>query len=175
MSATVDQTGSEQTATAVKSASQACASLDREILSVLSSEEVAGIGREVAQIADGNGWHEFKSSVVLVRAIVSWLGEPAVQPLGFHGNGIGPLEVVAKVGKYYITGFGIETDDDLTVNTCQRHRSRFSQSHFEPMNLGVTNARFTMDGAVAKRATARLAAILTEEIDPDIALAVLEA
>jgi hypothetical protein len=175
MSATVDQSGTEQTATAVNSASRACASLDREILAVLTSEEGAALGREVAQIVHGDGWHEFKSSVVLVRAIVAWLGGAAVQPLGFYGNGIGPLEVVAKVGKYYITGFGIETDDDVTVNTCQRHRARFSQSHFEPMDLGVTNARFTMDGAMAKRATDRLAAILTEEVDPDIARAVLEA
>jgi hypothetical protein len=175
MSATVDQPDSQQTATSVKGPSQAVTSLNREFLAVLSNEEVAGIGRAVAQIVRGDGWHEAKASVVLIGSIVAWLGADAVKPLGFHGNGLGPVEVVAKVGKYYITGFGIENEDDLTVNACQRHRARFSQSRFEDMDLGLSNTRFTMGSPLAQRAADRVAAILSEEIDPEIALVVLGA
>jgi hypothetical protein len=30
-------------------------------------------------------------------------------PIGFYANGTGPVEVLAKVGSYYLTGRGIET------------------------------------------------------------------
>jgi hypothetical protein len=82
---------------------------------------------------------------------------------------------VAKVGKYYITGHGIENEDDLTVNACQRHRARFSQSRLDDMDLGQPNTRFTMGSPLALRAIDRLAALLVDEIDPEIARVVLGA
>ena len=175
MSATVDQPDRQQNVTTVKGPSQAVTSLNREFLSVLVNEEVAGIGRAVAQIVRGDGWHEAKASAVLVAAVVGWLGQDAVHPLGFYANGTGPVEVVAKIGKYYITGHGIENEDDLTVNACQRHRARFSQSRLEDMDLGQPNTRFTMGSPLAQRAADRLAALLSEEIDPEIARVVLGA
>ena len=175
MSATVDQPDRQQTATTVKGPSQAVTSLNREFLSVLVNEEVAGIGRAVAQIVRGDGWHEAKASAVLAAAVVGWLGADAVHPLGFFANGTGPVEVVSKVGRYYVTGYGIETEDDLTVNACQRHRARFSQSRLEEMDLGQPNTRFTMGSPLALRAVDRLAALLSEEIDPEIARVVLGA
>jgi hypothetical protein len=171
----VDQPDRQQSVTTVKGPSQAVVSLNREFLAVLVNEEVAGIGRAVAQIVRGDGWHEAKASAVLVAAVIGWLGADAVQPLGFYANGTGPVEVVAKVGKYYVTGHGIETEDDLTVNACQRHRARFSQSRLEDMDLGLPNTRFTMGSPLALRASDRLAALLADEIDPEIARVVLGA
>jgi hypothetical protein len=172
MSTTVDH---QQSVSTVKGPSQAVTSLNREFLSVLVNEEVAGIGRAVAQIVRGDGWHEAKASAVLVAAVIGWLGADAVQPLGFYANGTGPVEVVAKVGRYYLTGHGIENEDDLTVNACQRHRARFSQSRLEDMDLGQPNTRFTMGSPLALRAIDRLASLLAEEIDPEIARVVLGA
>jgi hypothetical protein len=175
MSTTVDQPDHQQSVSTVKGPSQAVTSLNREFLSVLVNEEVAGIGRAVAQIVRGDGWHEAKASAVLVAAVIGWLGADAVQPLGFYANGTGPVEVVAKVGRYYLTGHGIENEDDLTVNACQRHRARFSQSRLEDMDLGQPNTRFTMGSPLALRAIDRLASLLAEEIDPEIARVVLGA
>ena len=171
----VDQPDHQQNAAVAKGPSQAVISLNREFQAVLVNEEVAGIGRAVAQIVRGDGWHEAKASAVLVAAVVGWLGQDVVQPLGFYANGTGPVEVVGKVGKYYITGHGIEKEDDLTVNACQRHRARFSQSRLDDMDLGQPNTRFTMGSPLALRAIDRLAALLVDEIDPEIARVVLGA
>jgi hypothetical protein len=175
MSATVDQPDRQQQATSAKGPAQAVKSLNREFRSVLVSEEAAEIGRAVAQIVRGDGWYEAKASAVLVSAIVAWLGREAVQPLGFYANGTGPVEVVAKVGDFIISAHGIETEDDLTRNACERHRARYSQSRLDDMDLGNPNSRFTMGTALAQRSAERLAALLSEEIDPEIARVVLGA
>lgn len=175
MSATVDQPDRQQNVTTAKGLGQAVTSLNREYLAVLANEEVAGIGRAVAQIVRGEGWHEARASAVLISAIVGWLGADAVQPLGFYANGTGPVEVVARIGHYYITGHGIENQEDLTINCCQRHRARFSQSRLDELDLSATNTRFTMGSPLAQRASDRLAVVLTEEIDPEIARVVLGA
>jgi hypothetical protein len=175
MSATVDQPDRSQNVTTVKGLSQAVISLNREFRAVLVNEEVAGIGRAVAQIVRGDGWHEAKASAVLAMAIVGWLGADVVAPLGFFANGTGPVEIVAKVGNYYLTGHGIETEDDLTRNACERHRARFSQSRLEEMDLANPNTRFTMGSPLAQRAADRLVVVLSEEIDAEIARVVLGA
>jgi hypothetical protein len=169
----LDQPDRQQNLTTAKGLGPAVISLNREFQAVLVNEEVAGIGRAVAQIVRGDGWHEAKASAVLVASVVGWLGVGSVRTLGFYANGTGPVEVVAKVGNYYITGHGIESEDDITVNACQRHRARFSQSKFDDMDLSQTNPRFTMGSPLAQRAVDRLATLLTEEIDPEIALVVL--
>jgi hypothetical protein len=156
-----------------KSQNQAVTSLSREYQAVLVSEEAANIGRTVSQIVRGDGWHEAKASAVLVDALIGWLGLDVVTPLGFFANGTGPVEVIAQVGNYYITGFGIESVEDLTVNCCERHRARFSQSRldkFDPKSLG---ARFTWGSPLAQRAADRLAVLLAQEVDPEIARVVL--
>jgi hypothetical protein len=43
------------------------------------------------------------------------------------------------------------------------------------MDLAVSNSRFTMGSPLAQRAADRLAALLADEIDPEIALVVLGA
>ena len=171
----MDQPDRQQNVTTAKGPSQAVTSLNREFRAVLVNEEVAGIGRAVAQIVRGDGWHEAKASAVLTGAIVGWLGADAVTPLGFFANGTGPVEVVARVGRYYMTGHGVETEDDLTRNCCERHRARFSQSRLEELDLAMPNTRFTMGSPLAQRAADRLAAVLAEEIDPEIARVVLGA
>jgi hypothetical protein len=171
----VDQPDRQQNVITVKGPSRAVTSLNREFRAVLANEEVAGIGRAVAQIVRGDGWYEARASAVLAAAVVAWLGADAVQPLGFFANGTGPVEVAAKVGNYYLTGHGIESEDDLTRNACERHRARFSQSRLEDMDLAMPNARFTMGSPLAQRAVDRLAAILSEEIDGEIARVVLGA
>ena len=175
MRATLDQPDRPQNVTTVRGLTQAATSLNREFRAVLVNEEAAVIGRAVAQIVRGDGWHEAKASAVLVAALMSWLGPNAVRPIGFYANGTGPVEVIAKVGHVYITGHGIESEDDITVNCCERHRARFSQSRIEDLDLIQPNARFTMGSPLAQRATDRLAAILSEEIDPEIARVVLGA
>jgi hypothetical protein len=175
MSTTVDQSDRQQNATTAKGPSQAVVSLNREYRAVLINEEAAGIGRAVAQIVRGDGWHEAKASAVLVAAIIGWLGADAVRPIGFYANGTGPVQMLAKVGNYYITGYGIETEDDIVVNSCERHRARFSQSRLEDLDPTEPNPRFTMGSPLAQRAADRLAAILSEEIDPEIARVVLGA
>lgn len=171
----VDQPDRQLNTVTARGPSQAVTSLNREFQSVLVSEEAAGIGRAVAQIVRGDGWHEAKASAVLTEALVVWLGSEAVRPIGFFANGTGPVEIVAKVGHYFVTGHGIENEDDLTVNCCQRHRARFSQSRLEDLDISIPNTRFTMGSPLAQRAAQRLGALLAEEIDPEIARVVLGA
>jgi len=169
----LDQSDRQPNVATAKGLTQAVVSLNREFQAVLVNEEVAGIGRAVAQIVRGDGWHEAKASAVLAASVVGWLGVDSVRTLGFFADGNGPVEIVARVGRYYITGHGIESEEDITVNTCQRHRARFSQSRFDDVDLAKTNPRFTMGSPLAQRAVDRLASLLTEEIDPEIALVVL--
>lgn len=171
----MDQTETQQNATPARALDKAVISLNRELHAVLANEEASGIGRAVAQIVRGDGWIEAKASAVLVAAIVRWLGPDAVYPVGFFANGTGPVEVLARVGNYYLTGFGIETGDDLIVACCERHRgARFSQSRLEDMDLAKPNPRFT-EGPIAQQAADRLGDILAEEIDAEIARLVLGA
>ena len=163
-----------QNATTTKM-SQAVASLNREYQAVLVSEEAANIGRTVAQIVRGDGWHEAKASAVLVDAIAGWLGHDAVNQLGFYANGTGPVEIIAQVGNFYITGHGIENVDDLTVNCCERHRARFSQSRLDAFDPKTLSQRFTWGSPIAQRAADRLAVLLAQEVDPEIARVVLGA
>jgi hypothetical protein len=162
-----------QNGTAAKGPSQAVSSLNREFMAVLVSEEAASIGRAIAQIVRGDGWMESKASAVLVDAVAGWLGRDAVQTVGFYANGTGPVEVVAKIGKYYITGHGIEVEGDLTVNCCERHRARFSQSKIDEYDLKTGNPRFNWGTPLTQRASDRLAGLLKEEVDPEVALMVL--
>jgi hypothetical protein len=156
-----------------KSQGQAVASLAREYQAVLVSEEAAEIGRAVAQIVRGDGWHEAKASMVLVDAIAGWLGRDVVTPVGFFANGTGPVEVIARVGNYYITGYGIEGAEDLTVNCCERHRSRFSQSRLDGFEAPQLGTRFAWGNPGAQRAADRLAVLLAEQVDPEIARVIL--
>ena len=162
-----------QNVTAAKGTNQAVVSLNREFMAVLVSEEAASIGRAIAQIVRGDGWLEAKASAVLIDAIAGWLGRDAVQTVGFYANGTGPVEIVAKIGNYYITGHGIESESDLTVNCCERHRARFSQSRVDDYDLKSANPRFNWGTPLTQRAADRLAGLLKEEVDPEIALVVL--
>ena len=158
-----------------KGLGQAVASLNREFMAALVTEEAAGIGRSVAQIVRGDGWLEAKASAVLVDAIAGWLGRDAVKAVGFFANGTGPVEIVAKVGNYYLTGHGIEFEDDLTVNCCERHRARFSQSRIEEWDMSTNTTRFAWGNPAAQKAADRLAVLLAEQVDPEIARVVLGA
>jgi hypothetical protein len=141
---------------------------------VLVSEEAAGIGRAVAQIVRGDGWREAKSSVVLLEAIIIWLGRDAVIPVGFYSNGTGPVEALAKVGNHYITCLGLDTEENLIINCCERHRgARFSQSRVEEIDLSQPSTRFTMGTPLAQRAADRMAVLFAEELDPEIARVIL--
>jgi len=175
MSETVDQPETQQNVTPARAMDKAVISLNRELRAVLANEEAAGIGRAVAQIVRGDGWKEAKASAVLVAAIVRWLGPDAVYPVGFFANGTGPVEVLAKVGNFYLTGYGIETGDNLIVACCERHRgARFTQSRLEEMDLAKPNPRFA-EGPMAQRAADRMGDIFSEEIDAEIARIVLGA
>ncbi|HEX7431648.1 MAG TPA: hypothetical protein VF293_05600 [Candidatus Limnocylindrales bacterium] len=174
MSATVDQPDRQQTVVTAKGQNLAVLSLNRGLQAVLVSEEAAGIGRAIAQIVRGDGWQEAKSSAVMVEAVIGWLGRDVVTPIGFYSNGTGPVEALAKVGNYYITGRGIDHEDDLIIHCCERHRgARFSQSRTEELDLSAPNSRFTMGTPLAQRAADRLAVLLAEELDPEIARVVL--
>ena len=153
--------------------SPAVASLSREFRGVLVSEEAANLGRAVAQIVRGDGWRESKSSAVLVDAIAGWLGRDCVTALGFYANGSGPVEIAAKVGLFYITGHGVENEDDLTRNACERNRARFSQSRLDEFEPGSLPQRLTWGSPLAQRTADRLAVLLAEGIDPEIARVVL--
>jgi len=171
----VDQAENQQNVSTAKGLGKAVKSLNREFRGVLANEEAADIGRAVAQIVRGDGWTEAKASAVLVAAIVRWLGPDVVYPIGFFSNGTGPVEVLARVGAYYLTGHGIETGENLIVTCCERHRgARFTQSRLEEMDLAKPNSRFT-EGPMAQRAADRLGDILSEEIDAEIARLVLGA
>jgi len=176
MSASVDQPDHQPTVVTAKGPSPAVVSLNRGLQAVLVSEEGASIGRAVAQIVRGDGWQEAKSSAVMVEAVIGWLGRDVVTPVGFYSNGTGPVEALAKVGSYYITGRGVDNEDDLIIHCCERHRgARFSQSRTEEMDLSVPNSRFTMATPLAQRAADRLAVLLAEELDPEIARVILGA
>ena len=142
-------------------------------MNVLVNEEAASIGRAIAQIVRGDGWLEAKASAVLVDAIAEWLGRDAVQTVGFFANGTGPVEVVARIGNYCISGHGIESESDLTVNCCERHRARFSQSRVDDYDIKSANSRFNWGTPLTQRAADRLAGLLKEEVDPEVALMVL--
>ena len=165
----VDQVSQRQ----AKGLGQAVVSLNREFMAALVTEEAAGIGRTVAQIVRGDGWLEAKASAVLVDAIAGWLGRDAVKAVGFFANGTGPVEIVVKVGRFFISGHGIEVEDDLTVNCCERHRARFSQSRIEEWDLSTNTTRFVWGSPVAQKAADRMAVLLAEQVDPEIARVVL--
>jgi hypothetical protein len=170
----VDQPDRQQTIVTAKGPSPTVLSLNRGLQAILASEEAAGIGRAVAQIVRGDGWQEAKSSAVMVEAVIGWLGRDVVTPIGFYSNGTGPVEALAKVGNYYVTGRGIEHEEDLIINCCERHRgARFSQSRTDELDLSAPNSRFTMGTPLAQRAADRLAVLLTEELDPEIVRMVL--
>ena len=170
MSVRVDQFDrSRQIAPTAKGPGQAVVSLNREFMAVLCTEEAASIGRAIAQIVRGDGWHEARASAVLVDAISGWLGRDIVHTVGFYANGTGPVEVVARIGNFYITGHGIENESDLTVNCCERHRARFSQSRVDEYELKTANPRFNWGTPLTQRAADRLAGLLKEEVDPEIA------
>ena len=152
---------------------QAVVSLNREFLAVLCGEEAAEIGRSIAQIVRGDGWAEARASAVLADAIATWLGHDAVQIMGFYPEGTGPAEAVIKAGPYYITGHGIESESDALVNGCERHRARFSQSKVDAYDLNTSNTRLNWGTPVTKRAAERMAGLLAEEVDAEIARVVL--
>jgi hypothetical protein len=162
----------QQNVTTAKGPSQAVTSLNREFRAVLVNEEVAGIGRAVAQIVRGDGWHEAKASAVLVDAIGAGWDADAVQPMGFFANGTGPVEVVARVGKYYITGHGIETEDDLTVNVLRAPSRPVQPVPLEDWTWLAQHALHLGQpaGPAGRRSSGRL---LAEEIDAEIARVVL--
>lgn len=141
-------------------------------MTVLCSEEAANIGRTVAQIVRGDGWREAKASAVLADAIAGWLGRDAVQIFSFYANDCAS-EVFARIGNFYMSGHGIETEDEITVNCCTRHRSRFSESRLGEYSLKTGESRFLWGTPLAQRASERLAAMFTEEVDPEIARVVL--
>ena len=158
-----------------KTLAQPVISLNREFMGVLISEEASDIGRAIAQIVRGDGWMEARASAVLSDAIAAWLGRDAVKIKGFYANGTGPVEVLANVGDYFITSRGIELESDLTVNCCEKHRARFSQSHVDDYNLADRNNRFNWGTPLTQRAADRLAELLRTEVDPEIARVVLGA
>ena len=152
---------------------QAIVSLNREFLAVLYGEEAASLGRTVAQIVRGDGWLEARASAVLADAIANWLGRDAVQMMGFYADGTGPVEVVVKAGQFYLTGHGIESEGDILANGCERHRARYSQSRVDAYDLKSANTRFYWGNPAAATAAERLARILAEEVDPEIARMIL--
>jgi hypothetical protein len=152
---------------------QAVASLHRELRAVLAGEEAGNIGRAIAQIATGDGWLEARSSAVLADAIGVWLGRDAVAMVAFVDGGIGPVEVAARVGDHFITARDIQTEQDLTISCCERHRARFSQATVDAYDLAAKNPRFNWGTPLAQKAVDRLAALLSEEIDPEVARVVL--
>jgi hypothetical protein len=170
----VDQSQNPNVETA-RGPSLAVINLDHDFLAILASEEAARIGRSVAEIPRGDGWREAKASAVLAGAVIGWLSPDAVQTFGFFADENGPLEIVAKVGQFYITGHGIESYDDLTAHCSQRHGTDPGQSHLDEFSTTEPDVRFTMDGARARRATARMAALLGVELDREAVLAVLGA
>jgi hypothetical protein len=148
-------------------------SLNRELQAVLASEEAADIGRAIAQIVRGDGWLEARASAVLTDAVAAWLGRDAVQTVGFYADGIVPVEVVARAGSYFITAHGIETEGDLLVACCERHRARHSQSRLDSYDLATGNSRFNWGSPPTQRAADRLASLLGEGIDAEVARVVL--
>jgi len=170
----VDETQNLSVA-AARGPSRAVITLNRDFLAILASEEAAGIGRSVAEIPRGDGWQEAKASAVLAGAIIGWLSPEAVRTFAFSANGNGPLEVVAKVGRFFITGHGIESFDDLTDHCSQRYGADPGESHLDEFTMTEPNERFAMGGALARRATGRMAVLLGLELDREAVLVVLGA
>jgi hypothetical protein len=152
---------------------QAVSSLHRELRAVLAGDEAGNIGRAIAQIATGDGWLEARSSAVLVDAIAAWLGRDAVATVAFVDGGIGPVELVARVGDHFITARDIQNEQDLTVSCCERHRARFSQAKVDAYDLATKNSRFSWGTPLSQKASNRLAEILRDGIDPEVARVVL--
>ena len=78
------------------------------------------------------------------------------------------------MGTHFITGLGLDTDENLIINCCERHRgARFSQSRVEEFDLSQPSTRFTMGTPLAQRAADRMAVLFAEELDPEIARVIL--
>ena len=163
----------DQIVGAATGSSLAVVTLERDFLAILSSEEAGGIGRSVVEIPYGDGWRDARASAVLAGAVIGWLSPDAAQAFGFFADENGPLEIIARVGRFYITGHGIESYHNLTTHCSERHGTDPGQAHLDVFTITKPDTRFTMDGALARRASARMAALLGVELDREAVLAVL--
>lgn len=149
------------------------ASLERDFMAVINSGDGTKIGRAAARQMWGNGWKEARASAVLAEAVRRWLGHDAVEVLAFC-NDEGPLEVMATVGPYGISGEGIASAEHVFYDWCRRFHLSANDARFVPFDPSEATLQFTSGDAVAEQAIAHLSKLFERAIDPGVALMVLQ-
>ncbi len=147
-------------------------SLEREFRRTLASEEGVRLARQAAHQVSGD-WSEPRASAVLADAVARWLGRDVVTSLGFYANGGVAVEVFPYIGEEYLTFQGFKNADDMMAWCCERHRARFSLSKFAEFDTKNPGPRVTWGDVKCEEAAAKLAALLADSIDQDIARIVL--
>ncbi len=150
----------------------AIVSLEREYNRVLFCEEAVKLGRAAARLTAGNGWDEPRASAVLVEGVARWLGHDAVTAHGFFSNGGPAVEVYALIGDEYLAYDRFRNPEDMMAWCCERFKARFSMSKFALFDRQNPGPRLVWDGNSERIAT-RMAELLTDAIDQDVARLVL--
>lgn len=151
----------------------AVVSLEREYHRVLFCEEAVKLGRSAARLTAGGGWDEPRASAVLVDGVARWLGRDAVTAHAFYANGGPAVEVYALIGDHYLAFDRFRNAEDMMAWCCERFKARFSMSKFAELDRTNPGPRVVWDGSQSDRIATRIAEMLTEAIDQDVARLVI--
>lgn len=164
---------SERMETADGGRTPALISLEREYRRVLNSEESIKLAKAAARLQSAEGWKEPRASAVLVEAVARWLGRDIVTAHAFYANGGPAVEVFALIGDLYLDHDRFRNAEDMMAWCCERHRARFSQSKFAEFDRANPGARIVWGDATSDKIATRVAELLSETVDQDVARLVL--
>ncbi len=151
----------------------AVVSLEREYHRVLFCEEAVKLGRAAARLTSGNGWDEPRASAVLVDSVARWLGRDIVTAHAFYANGGPAVEIYALIGDQYLAYDRFRNAEDMMAWCCERFRARFSMSKFAEFDRANPGPRVVWGDALSDKIATRMAELLAEAVDQDVARLVL--
>jgi hypothetical protein len=148
-------------------------SLEREFLRVLASPEAVKIGRSIYRARVGDGWSDPRTSAVLADAVARWLDPNCVKLLGFYNDGDEPRVVVAAIGNVVISRAGFSGIDDAFTRCCEAHGAGSGNPFFGEFMPFSSGRYVAWADEFSEQAIVRMADLLSDEVDPDVARLVL--
>jgi hypothetical protein len=148
-------------------------SLEREFLRVLASPDGIKIGRSIYRSRMGDGWSDPRTSAVLAEAVARWLDPNNVQLVGFYLDGDEPCDVVAAVGQVFVSRAGFCSQDEAFSRCCEAHGSDPASSFFGEFMPFSAGRYVAWADEFSEQAIVRLADLLSDSVDSDVARMVL--